>query len=205
MVFTNRNYVLLFIHFQLVNTVAIYNGEMVNFTRNYPKYGLGELTIASMLNCVAGILGSLLLGRLIDARKCFKAATIALPAIITGTILLTWVLLKSDADTILVLTLMSLAGAPLSSVSVASYQFVAEVTYPVNEVAGVGLMNTFNKLFTFGVVMLTSLIVEEELILWTCIAVLGLIPAILVKEDLRRLRLKDVQNSEYIEESTILK
>jgi hypothetical protein len=43
-------------------------------------------------------------------------------------------------------------GMPMGGVSVVSYQFVAEVTYPVSEVQGVSLMNTFNKLLTFAMV-----------------------------------------------------
>ena len=41
-------------------------------------------------------------------------------------------------------------------------------------------------------------------ILWICLPLIGLIPAFLVKEDLKRLNMKEVQNSEYIEETTIL-
>ena len=47
-----------------------------------------------------------------------------------------------------------LGGAPMSSVSVVSYQFQAEVIYPVSEVQGVSMMNVINKLLTFGHVQL---------------------------------------------------
>jgi hypothetical protein len=73
---------------------------------------------------------------------------------------------------------------------------VAEVTYPVAEVQGISLMNVFNKLFTLGIVKLTSALTDETpnhikylhgFILWTGFPLLGLIPAFAVKEDLRRL------------------
>lgn len=116
----------------------------------------------------------------------------------------TWFLLRADISKYVIIILISLAGAPLSSVSVVSYSFVAEVTYPVNEVFGVGLMNTFNKLFTFGTILVCSIYELDQLLVWTALSVLAIVPAIFVKEDLRRLKMKDVEKSEYIEEKQIL-
>lgn len=75
-IFTNSNYVLLFIHFQFVNTVAIYGGEITSFLKPYPQYFLLDQNIASMLNCIASIAGSLLLGRFIDKYKCMKKVSL---------------------------------------------------------------------------------------------------------------------------------
>ena len=130
------------------------------------------------------------------------------------TILLTFLLLHYNAPNMAVVVLSVVAGAPLSSVSVISYQFAAEVSYPISEVQAVSLMNVFNKLMTFGVVKLTSALVDDTpehinymygFILWICLPIIGIIPAILVEEDLRRLNMKDVKKSEYVEESTLLK
>ncbi len=41
-------------------------------------------------------------------------------------------------------------------------------------------------------------------ILWIFLPLIGLIPAFLVEEDLRRLNMKDVKKSNYVEEKTIL-
>jgi len=41
-------------------------------------------------------------------------------------------------------------------------------------------------------------------IVWIALPLIALIPAFLVEEDLRRLNMKDVQKSQYIEEKTLL-
>lgn len=41
-------------------------------------------------------------------------------------------------------------------------------------------------------------------ILWVALPLIGLIPALFVKEDLRRLNMKDVEKSVYIYEKTLL-
>lgn len=112
-----------------------------------------------------------------------------LAIVIPITILMTFLLLHFNAPNILVVMLAVLAGAPLSSVSVVSYQFAAEVIYPISEVQGVSLMNVFNKLMTFGIVHLTSNLVDDTpehinfmygFILWISLPLIGLIPAMLV-------------------------
>jgi len=75
-------------------------------------------------------------------------------------------------------------------------------------------MNVVNKLVTLGIVKLTTAITDDTpshvnymygFILWITLPLIGLIPALFVEEDLRRLNMKDVKNSEYVEESTLLK
>jgi hypothetical protein len=68
---TNHNYILIFVYFQCVNSVAIYGGEIQPFTDQY-NYSLLEQTLASMLNCVTGIIGSIWLGKYLDRTKYFK-------------------------------------------------------------------------------------------------------------------------------------
>jgi hypothetical protein len=41
-------------------------------------------------------------------------------------------------------------------------------------------------------------------ILWICLPLIGLIPALVVEEDLRRLNMKDVQKSDYVEEQVLM-
>lgn len=101
----------------------------------------------------------------------------------------------------------------MSSVSVVSYQFAAEVIYPIGEVQGVSLMNTVNKLLSFALVQLTEGLTDDKpntirylygFILWTALPLIGLIPAWAVREDLRRLNMKEVERSVYIEENYLL-
>ena len=74
-------------------------------------------------------------------------------------------------------------------------------------------MNVVNKLLTFGHALYIEELVEDTpeninymwgFILWIAVPLIGLIPAFLVEEDLRRLNMKDVQKSQYIEEKALL-
>lgn len=209
---SNTNYIFVFMYFNCVNSVSIYNAEIEPYTNRY-DFKLAEQTWASMLNCVAGIAGSILLGKYLDQYKCFRKFQIMLALVIPAFILLTFLLLHFDAPNLAVVGVSIIAGAPLSSVSVISYQFAAEVIYPVSEVQGVSMMNVVNKLVTLAVVKLTTALVDDTpdsikymygFVLWIALPLIGLIPAFLVEEDLRRLNMKEVKQSEYVEESTLL-
>ena len=52
-------------------------------------------------------------------------------------------------------------GAPMFSVSVPTFQFIAEVIYPVSEIQGISLVNVINKLISFGTVKLGTNIGPE--------------------------------------------
>lgn len=75
------------------------------------------------------------------------------------------------------------------------------------------MMNVINKLLTFGHVQLVENLTDDTpeninymygFILWIFLPLVALIPAFLVEEDLKRLNMKDVQQSQYVEEKTIL-
>ena len=75
------------------------------------------------------------------------------------------------------------------------------------------MMNVINKLLTFGHAQLVGKITDDTpeninylygFILWICLPLVALIPAFLGEEDLRRLNMKEVQQSEYVEERAIL-
>jgi hypothetical protein len=74
-------------------------------------------------------------------------------------------------------------------------------------------MNVVNKFVTLAVVTLTSMLVDDTpehinymygFILWICLPLIGLIPGLFVEEDLRRLNMKDVQKSDYVEEQVLM-
>lgn len=152
---SNNNFMLIFLYFNCANTVGIYNGEIDSFTNPY-GYNLLPQIIASMMNCVAGITGSIMIGKYLDAKKCFKKLQIYIALAIAFWIFTTHMLLHFDIPEYVVVVWTILAGAPVSSVSVVSYQFAAEVSYPISEVQAVSLMNVVNKLVTLGVVKLTT-------------------------------------------------
>ena len=53
---------------------------------------------------------------------------------ISVTILTTFLLLHFDAHNAAVIVIAVITGIPINSVSVVSYSFVAEVSYPISEV-----------------------------------------------------------------------
>ena len=198
--------------FQCVNLVSIYNSEIDAYFELY-DIGIKEQTITSILICVAGIAGSICLGKLLDKYRNYKRMQIYVALAMSLAVLATFLSLEYEAPPWVSIAITILGGAPMSSVAVVSYQFQAEVTYPISEVQGVSMMNVINKLLTFGHVQLVEKITDDTpdnidymygFILWICLPLVALIPAFLVKEDLRRLKMKDVQESQYVEETAIL-
>jgi len=102
---------------------------------------------------------------------------------VAALLLLTQILLSLNFPDLPVLLLISAAGAPLCSISVSSYQLAAQVTYPVNEVLSVGVMNTVNKIVTFLLIMCSNQLgrIEYMLPMWAALALLGVIPAYMYK------------------------
>ena len=153
------------------------------------------------------------MGKLLDKHRNYKQMQIFVAFGVSITVLLTFLSLKFNAPDWVSIIIVILGGAPMSSDSVVSYQFQVEVIYPVSEVQGVSMMNVINKLLTFGHVMLVEKLIDDTpehinymygFILWIFLPLAALIPAFLVEEDLRRLNMKDVKNSEYVEEKAIL-
>ena len=209
---TNANYIHIFVYFQCVNLVSIYNGEIDGFTVQY-GYTLVPQTVGSILNCVAGIAGSLLLGKYLDKHRCFKKLQIINALGVSLTVLLTFLVLHFNGPTWITILITILGGIPISSISLVSYQFAAEVIYPVSEVQGVSMMNVVNKLLTFAHINLVEKITDDTpdhinymygFMLWIFFPLIGLIPAFFVEEDLRRLNMKEVEKSQYVEEKTLL-
>lgn len=68
---SNPNYIHIFVYFQCVNMVSIYNSEIDAYFGQY-EIGIEKQTVASILNCVAGIAGSIYLGKLLDKYRNYK-------------------------------------------------------------------------------------------------------------------------------------
>ena len=123
---------------------------------------------------------------------------------VSGTVTMTFLVLHFNGPSWITIMITIFGGIPISSISLVSYQFAAEVIYPVSEVQGVSMMNVVNKLLTFGQVQLVESITDDTpehinymygFMLWIFFPLIGLIPAFFVEEDLRRLNMKEVEKS----------
>jgi predicted MFS family arabinose efflux permease len=109
-------------YFQCVNMVSIYNSEIDAYFGQY-EIGIYKQTLASIINCVAGIAGSLYLGKLLDKYRNYKRMQIYVALGVSLTVFATFLSLKFDAPHWVSILITILGGAPMSSVSVVSYQF----------------------------------------------------------------------------------
>lgn len=60
-------------------------------------------------------------------------------------VLATFLLLHFDAPDVYVIIVSIFTGAPTNAINVVSYQFLAEVSYPISEVQAISVMNMINK------------------------------------------------------------
>jgi len=100
--------------------VSIYNSEIDAY---FGVYGidLREKTIASIVNCVAGIAGSLYIGKILDKHKNFKMMQVLIATGVALTVIATFLSLEFGAPEWVSILICILGGAPMSSVSVVSY------------------------------------------------------------------------------------
>jgi len=163
-----------------------------------------------MAYCVTGIVGSMVVGKLLDKYKCYKFMINLISIVIALCITFTFIGLHYDLMHPLELTVIIFTGGPMFSVAVPTFQFVAEVTYPVSEMQAVSLINVINKLISFGMAQLSSILiksyksVDPVFYIWIGLAALSVIPGLLVKEDLRRLNMKNVYKSNYFEDKDLM-
>jgi len=109
-----------------------------------------------MLYCVAGFLGGMLAGKILDKYKCYKTMLIGISMSIICCLCLTFAGLYYDLSHLFELGVIILTGAPMFSVTAPTYQFVAEVTYPVSELQGQTIINVINKLISFVMARFTT-------------------------------------------------
>jgi hypothetical protein len=102
---------------------------------------------------------------------------------------------------------MLLVGASVVPIVSVGLAFSVELAFPVPEVITNGTMITFSLLWGTGLGIAGSTLATKSvyypLLLWAITSLLGLILSFFVDQDLRRLQLDDVKNSEYIEEEEI--
>lgn len=176
-----------------------------NLAASY-DYSLTSISLSCMLFLVGGILNSFFLGTLLDKYQNYKklVTLISVLSIITtlmhfGTLPLHNPILESTA-----MLLIGLSLIPITSVG---FAFSVELAFPVPEALTNGMMITIGLLWGTGTGFLCSSLQERSplyaLSFWTISSILSLIFSFFIKQDLRRLQLDDVKNSEYIEEEEV--
>ncbi len=123
----------MFLYFNIINLISIYNGEIEGMTAPY-GYKLAYYTTGSMVNCIVCITSSIYLGKILDKYRCYKSMQIYLSLGCFLAILLTYLILEFQLYPEIGTIMTILAGAPISGIGVVAYQFAAEVSYPVSEV-----------------------------------------------------------------------
>lgn len=93
----------------------------------------------------------------------------------------------------LVVVILIIADALHYSATIPTFQLMAEVVYPLSEVWALAIMNVIGKTFTLFMSIIANSMTDSQskyslvLILCICLAIIGLIPAYAVDEDLRRM------------------
>jgi MFS family permease len=161
-----------------------------------------------MLFLIGGIFNSFFLGSILDKYQNYKKLVIFISGLSIVTTLIHFLTLPSGNYIYegVGMLLNGIAVIPMSSVG---QTFAVELAFPVPEALTNGMMMTFSMVFSTAIGTVCSIIASYSayyaLGLWTVIAALALITSIFIDQDLRRLYLDDVKNSEYIEENELRK
>jgi len=93
------------------------------------------------------------------------------------------------------------------SMSAVCFPFAVETSFPVPEAISNGMMITLGLLWGFVQGILGSILQTRSpyypLAFWVCNALIAFICSFFVKDELRRLQMDEVKNSEYIEEEEV--
>jgi hypothetical protein len=97
---------------------------------------------------------------------------------------------------------MFIIGATVVPITSVAFAFTVELTFPVPEALTNGILMTCGLLWGTGEGLLISSVQEKSpkypLLIWFGSTIFALALSFFVQEDLRRLQLDDVKNSEYI-------
>lgn len=128
----NKNYVLLFITFNLMfgNYNAI--GAILSTITEQYSYTVGENGMLALMFLVAGITSSFILGFIVDKYQCYKKVVIGLCFFTIIFMALTFGSLSLSAHIVFCFNML-LIGAAVVPITSICYAFQAELAYPVPE------------------------------------------------------------------------
>ncbi|CDW89422.1 major facilitator superfamily protein [Stylonychia lemnae] len=201
--FTNRNYIILFLIFNFIYGIHSSIGGTIASVASGYGYGVSACSTMCFVYLTGGIFNSFFLGVILDKYQAYRklvmivcvvsviSCGIHLVALPTGN-----VLFESFA--------MMLVGAAVLPITNISYSFAVELTFPVPEVITNGMMISISLVWGVSLGILCQALADIDprytLAFWTLSSIIALILSCFLKQELRRLDLDDVKNSEYIED-----
>lgn len=203
---SNRNYVLLFITFNFIYAIQASMGAIYANLASMYNYPMSSNSMCCLLFLVGGILNSFFLGSLLDKYQSYKKLVIIVSACSLVTTILHFGSLPLH-NVMLEGVTMLLIGMSVVPITTVSFAFSVELAFPVPEAMTNGMMITISLLCGTGVGFLCTSLAEQSplyaLAFWSGSALLSLSISFFIEQDLRRLYLDDVKNSEYLEEDDV--
>lgn len=136
---TNRNYILLFIVFNLIYGTHSSLGATIASISAVYGYGVTENSIMCFVYLFGGIFNSFFLGILLDKYQSYRKLVIAICILSLATTFIHIFALPSKSIFVESIT-MTIIGASLLPISSISYAFAVELTFPVPEVITNGML-----------------------------------------------------------------
>lgn len=159
-----------------------------------------------MTYSLCGIATSIVLGKVLDASLQYKRVLL----IVTGSAVITTgvhCFAMPSGNPYFEIATMLFVGPSLLPISSICFSFAGELAYPVPEAQSIGMMIMFALLYGTGAGTLCSKLAEIDrhypLYFWTSCCIIGFLMSIFIEEDLRRMQLDDVKNSEYVDEDEV--
>jgi len=203
---SNRNYVLLFLVYVIVYGVIASQAAVVANLADQNGFTLNEIIISCVVYYIAGIMTSIILGKVLDSSLQYRRVLM----VVTGCAVLSTglhIFSMTSGNPYFEIPTMLFVGPTLLPISSVCFSFAGEVAYPVPEAQSIGMMIMFALIYGTGAGTLCSKLSESDthypLFFWTACCLLGFILAYFVEEDLRRMQLDDVKNSEYVDEDEV--
>lgn len=205
---TNKNYMMLLLTFNFIYGVHSAVGGTISLLGNHYGYSVAINSIMCFVYLTGGIFNSFFLGTVLDKYQCYRKMIIFISIMCIITLSLHLIAMPSGNAFIECVTMM-LIGSFVLPITSLSYSFAVELAFPVPETMTNGMMISVSLVWGTAMGFVSQILADVNplftLGLWSLSAVVSLILAIFIEEDLRRLQLDDVKHSEYIEDDEFRK
>eukprot|EP00347_Sterkiella_histriomuscorum_P019206 403342532 len=199
----NKNYLLLFFSFNFIYGIHGSLGATIASIASQYGYGVNASSTMCFVYLFGGIFNSFFLGTMLDKYQNFRKLVIIICAMSLITCCIHIVALPTG-NVLFESVAMMLVGASVLPITSISYSFAVELTYPIPETMTNGMMISISLIWGSAVGFLCQVLADIDgrvtLAFWALCSLVALILSFFIKQDLRRLDIDDVKNSEYIED-----